>query len=306
MNNKKLAIILAGLIILWLGIRYLSGPKERSFNPILATVDSTKITSILLYPAEGDKSEIKLMRSGVQWSASHQGITTVVLESSVRGMLDYLSHLEATRIVAKNEQKWSDYAVDDNQGTRVKVMAGDKILADLMVGRFSFDQMSRSATSYLRMVGKPEVYALDGFVSMTFNRNFDSFRDKSILRLDQDQVVSLEFTAGAGRHTLQKNGQTWLFNGQKTMDSATVASYLAAIGYLTGTEFDDGFQAPASPDYKLKIHANQQLQPVELTCYVQKDSTFVLHSSSNQGSYFKGDSSEFFTPVIATWLDWIK
>lgn len=308
MNNKKLLIILAGLIVLWLGVRFLSGPKDRSFDPILAQVDSTKITSILIYPVEGDKAEIKLQRSGGQWTASHQAITTVIMESSVRGMLDYLSHLEANRIVAKTEQKWIDYEVDEDKGTRVKALDGEKILLDLMVGRFSFDQMSRSATSYVRLVGKPEVYAVDGFVSMTFNRNFDSFRDKSILRLDQEHVVNVEFTTGMDRHTLQKNGQNWLFDGQKILDSATVANYISGIGYLTGSEFFDGYQPSAQPDFKLRISADQQLQPVELSCYVQKDSTnfFVLHSSSNQGNYFKGDSSQFFQPVLASWLDWIK
>lgn len=309
MDNKKLLIILAGLVLVWLVVRFLGGNKNRSFDPVLAQLDSNQITTILLYPAEGNKDEIKLTRTGPQWMATSGQITTPVVENSVKGILDYLSYLEADRIVSKNEQKWTDYEVDEEKGTRVKVMAGDRVLIELIIGRFAFDQMSRSATSFVRLVGKPDVYALDGFVSMTFNRSFDSFRDKSILRLDNDQVVSLEFSAGnITKHVLQKNAGNWVLDSQQKMDSATVANYLNGISYLTGNTFADDYQPATPPDYQLKIASNQQISPIELSCYLSPDSLnpIILHSTSNPGSYFRGDSTSLFIPVFNHWLEWTK
>lgn len=308
MNNKKLLLILGGLLLIWLAMRLLGGNKNRSFDPVLAQIDSNQISSILLYPAEAGQGEIKLERTGTTWKGTFNGITTDVMESSVRGMLDYFALLEAERIVAKSEQKWPDYEVDEGKGTRVKALAGDRTLIDMVVGRFSFDQMSRSATSYVRLHGKPEVYALEGFVSMTFNRGFDSFRDKSILRLERDQVVSLDYSAGDHQHTLVKNGNIWTLDGQRTLDSTTVAEYLSGLSYLTGNTFADGFQPAGQPVYRLKIKANQLINPMELSCYAVQDSmpTFILNSSLNPKSFFRGDSSTFYAPVFEPWRVWTK
>jgi len=184
---------------------------------------------------------------------------------------------------------------------------GGKTLADLIIGRFAFNQATRSGTSYIRKSGQDDVHAIDGFLSMNFSRDFDSFRDKSLATLTPADVKNLKLESRNDMRSvsIDKNAEgKWISDGM-TLDSATVANYLSGLRFLNGTTFDDHFTPQGKdPVYTLDVSTNTQLEPLQITCFGGDGaSPFVFHSSHNPDAYFASDSSQLYQTVIRSFLE---
>ncbi len=304
MNNKTLAQIFAVLLVIFALSFFLNKPKTRSFDALIAQIDTSAVDLIKLYPKAENGQEIILQKSNHQWTVARDNFTAPATTTAVKAILDNLVKLVAKRIVANSTEKWVDYEVDEESGSKVIVLSGDKELSNLVIGRFSFDQMARSGTSFLRKSGENEVYSVDGFLSMTFNRDFNSFRNKELINLNREDITQLNLNSSSlGNYTLQKQGNDWMANGN-TIDSVKMASFLSDIRFANGQNFKDDYSVSESNRiHKLEIIANNQLTPTVISCYSSQDTIapFVIHSTVNPQAYFTSDSAgvyrKFFRPL---------
>lgn len=298
MNNKTLLYIFAGLLVIYLASRLFSKKSERSFDVEIVNVDTSKIDQIKLYPKAEGGQEIVFVRTGNGWSATKEGLNVAVPKTAIQGLLTNISNITVERVVSKSPEKWIDYEVDEANGTRVIALQKGKSLADFIVGRFNFDQMARSATSYIRKNASNDVYAVDGFLGMSFNRGFDSFRDKELINTAKEDITQLNLQSPTlGNHRISKQGNNWSLDSGSGLDSAKMASWVNEMSFATGSEFVDGFDQSAEPLHVLEILANNQAVPVSVIAYAQPDSSkpFVIHSTSNPQGYFASDSSGVYS-----------
>jgi hypothetical protein len=93
-------------------------------------------------------------------------------------MLAGLNLIETSRITANSPGQWKAYGVEEGQGVRVRVYRESELLEDFILGRSA--QRNSTDTSYLRLTGEDEVFAVDGFLHKSFRQNFDNFRDKRL------------------------------------------------------------------------------------------------------------------------------
>ena len=126
-------------------------------------MDTAKVTAIQVYPKNGNHEEISLKKENNFWAVSKGNVTTKANANAVNSILKNLVLIKTKRVAAKSPEKWVNYEVEETSGSRIKVYAGDKLLEDFIVGRFSFDQQSRQSISYVRLTNGDEVYAVDGF-----------------------------------------------------------------------------------------------------------------------------------------------
>ena len=54
------------------------------------------------------------------------------------------------------------------------------ILGDIYIGSFSYNQTTRKPKTYVRLNKEKDVFAVEGYLSMTFNRDLNGLRNKSI------------------------------------------------------------------------------------------------------------------------------
>ena len=305
MNNRNLAIIFFVLLLIYIGIRVLSGNGDRSFKEELISVDTAKITQILLYPGVENREEVKLDRSQGSWTVTKGDKTFQATEYPVESILRTFAGLKTKRIAAKSPDRWVDYEVTDTSGTRVKAFQGKKTVVDLIVGRFSFNQQARTATSFVRLGGENEVYAVDGFLSMNFNQGFDAFRNKSLVDLNREDLTGLEYSDARGlSRIISKQPQGWMDSNGTPVDSTAMANYLNTLSTLNGTDFFDAFEGKEETpaDRTLLLKGNNMLDPVELKCWVVtgEEKPFVIRSSANKEAFFASDSSGVFNRIFGT------
>ena len=305
MSNKKLILIFVGLLVVYLLSRAFFKPKQSTFDTHVVSVDTAAVTKIELHPKAEEGMAIVLNKNGTSWTATMNDKTVNTPSARVSGVLGQLSSIESRRIVSRSEDQWGEYEVDD-QGSRVEVYQGDKKVADFVVGAFKFDQAKRTASSYVRPTDKDDVYLVDGFLSMTFNQRFNTFRDNALVRVNKDDILEFANQEGGERIAVSRNPANghWYRGGMEQLDSAKTAQYLSQIANLTGSEFADG-PADGTPIQSFELSGNNLPAPVRVDCYVQADSTypFILHSSMNPDNWFLTDSASLYQRIFGKFED---
>ena len=290
MKNKTLLLIFLILLSVFLISQYAFERKTRSFKTALIQVDTAAITSIRLYPKSDNQKEILLKKENDFWVATQDNVTTEANAGAINALLRNLALIKTKRVAAKKAEKWSEYEMEEGKGSRVKVYKGDKLLEDFTVGRFNFNQQTRSGTSYVRLEEGDEVYAIDGFLSMTIGQGFESYRNKDFLNINKEQINKIAFSSNGIATSFLKEGDYWMKDGIK-MDSTLMSDYLSDIQSIVGTTFVDDFEETQNRQLlfnTLSLEGTGITTPIIIKAF--RDTTraepYILQSSQNQNSYF--------------------
>ena len=300
MNNKTLLLIFIALLLLFVGSRFFRGDKTESFSSQLVSIDTSAINRIILNPRSTAGSEITLTKSGGAWIASNGTISAKSPAQSVRPLLEAMVDISADRIVSKSREDWPTYEVDET-GSRVRAYNGEKLLADFVVGAFKFDQAARTASSYVRLSTEDKVFLVNGFLSMQFNRNFDAFRNKSILSLQAEDLTGVRLVnKGAESAFTRDIDMQWYFAGMESVDSTQFARYVGGLSNVTGNEFAGLTNPGGAPSLSVEFTGNNFLQPVSVRCYETGDTSkpFIINSSTNPESFFLSDSTGVYSTIF--------
>jgi len=295
MNNKTLAIVLVVLIALFLLSKIFNKKTDRSFVTEIIQIDTSAVNKVVFHPKAAEGQGYELNKTNGTWQVSNGSITATATQASINSLLSNVNNITANRIVAKSEDKWLDYEVNAEKGQRIEFKNGSNTLEDLVIGRFNFNQQTRSATSYIRRNNDSNVYAIDGFMSMSLNQDMNSFRNKELARLSKDEIIGLELTEAGVTKSAEKEN-LWVRNDRSVIDSTKVAQYLQSLSSINGSAFVDGFDFNSNSKIKsLKVSSSGSAD-LTIDCYQSNSSEqpFVIHSSANSDAYFSSDSTGIF------------
>ena len=293
MKNKTLWIIFASLLALFLLSKLFSKKTVRSFTTDIIQIDSTVVDKIVFHNTP-PATPFQLLKSNGSWKVKNDNLEADAMSSTVTALLQNLNSIKAERPIAKTEDKWAEYEVDDTKGKRIELFNGSKKLEDLVIGRFNFNQQTRSAKSYIRRSNDNNVYVVDGFISMTISQSMDSYRNKKLLSLQSD-IQELQLQTETGNSSLKKENY-WLNQSGEVLDSTAMASYTNALKNLTGSTFYDAGVPSGNPLKQLEIMTSAGEKSI-IKCY-STDGSFVIHSSQNPESYFSSDSTGVFKSLF--------
>ena len=238
--NKQLAMVLAGLIIVYVLLLtfHLTG-RETNTRAFTFHIDTTGTTEIDLYPYHADRREIKLVRTPPGWQLTSGSLTVTPTIGSAEALLGALVTIPTQRLVSRSKGRWDNYKVGDTTGTRVVVYKGKDPIADYFIG-------NGSSISYIRANGHDEVYAADSYLEPMVDKGVADWRDKSVLRLSTANITGISFQGTPGYVLSKKDSTWWLAGGRVSTDS--VNRYLSTLQYYNNSHFADDFTASASPD----------------------------------------------------------
>jgi hypothetical protein len=307
-NNRTLLIVflaLAGILILTRV--FTSKRAERTLVTDLVEIDTGRISNIYIYPQAEQGAELAFSRIGSTWKVTRDDLTAAADPYSVGNALDELLNLKADRLVARSEDKWPDFHVNDSLGTRVVIKEGKKTTLDMIIGRFNYQpppggyrgygQQYGTGITYVRNTDDKAVYAVEGFLAMSFNQGFNSWRDQALCRLTRDQVtrVVFEYPSDTG-FVAQKLDVNWTINGILA-DSTSMAQYLNGLSRKSHSNFADGFSPVSAPDYQVTFEG-ANMDPILIRAYSQPGNEVILHSSINPDSYFRATKDGLFGDIF--------
>ncbi|HEY4787453.1 MAG TPA: DUF4340 domain-containing protein [Bacteroidales bacterium] len=297
LNFKTLLILFGVLFVLVILMKVVQHSKgDRNFKATLFEVDTAKISSIIINP-HGSKEEVKLLRTGREWTLVKKNNRTYKTEKgAVEGMLNELSRIKAEFVAGMDKSDWAQYQVTDTASTHVQVEQAGKTVADFYVGKVSFQQYQQ--TSYIRVNNDDHVYAVDGMLPFTFSRNADDYRNKTMVQVNSPSDISkLEFNYPDSSYVMFKDNNNWIINNTKA-DSTKAAEFINSIAYLSGSEFVDDSELSGNQVFSLKIEG-KNFQPIELKAYqANAANQYVVTSSINSEGRFSGIKGDLVKHVF--------
>ncbi len=320
-DNKKLLYLLGALIILFLGIKwYQKNITEKTLSTELFKIDTSKVTELYLYPVCEKNQEILFYKEGKEWKVKKDKIIAETDNQTIKNLLSTLKDIKVKSLVTKDKNKWSDYQVTDSTATRVKIVQGKKIVADVYIGRFSYEPSARNygmyggggvmGTTYIRPNKENEVYAVDGFLVFTFNQNFNSFRKLNLTKFETSQVEKLIFKyPGDSSFTVELKNNKWMIDSSPA-DSSKVVSFINRISYKSSTNFNDNFNPQENALLYSVTIQGKNINSNTIEAYAWKNDTMVVNSSANPKSWFNFNitelKNEIFVPKASFLPDRIK
>lgn len=289
-SNKTLWIVFAILLVAVILIFSTeSTKKERSFREDLVTIDTSEVTSIILYPKSKPGQQISLVKDDDIWkvSADESGKSYIVPDYKIKNLLGELIKIKPKRVAARSKSKWSEYQVD-SAATRVVVNERGSEVLNLVIGKFAFQQ-PRSMSTFVRLYAEKDVYEVDGFLEMTFNKDVNSLRDETVIKSDKEKWNKLSFNySEGGSFELVKIDDQWTVDGTPT-DSAKTVKALNTLQRVTSTEYIDYSpnEMPSQQNSELIIELTEG-DSIQIAAY-RNDEKFVIASSQNKANYFDGN-----------------
>ncbi len=312
LNVKTLIIILVVLAAIYY-ISTLTGNQERSFRDVVVEIDTADVTNIFInIPKEN--LEIVLSKTGQsEWEVSGMGNKYPADRSIVTNILSQFAKMKPERLAATSEAKWDAFEVSDSTGTRVILKDGKNELADIFIGKFSYSQPPQSAqqnpyqqqqqrgtmTSFVRLTDDTDVYAVDGFLKMAYQNDINSYRNKTLVNVNKNDISKLEFRYPDRAISLTNDEGIWMMNGQPA-DSAKTVNFINSIYRLNSSNFvDPSTQKISDATYKVSIEGSN-FTPIELLAYPTSDTLikFVVTSSINPGAEFDGSKATLYEKVF--------
>ena len=299
-NNKVLLVVLLVLAGAYFGNKYLGDSRERNFREVLVDLDTSLVDKIVVAKPTTSGEEIIITKTGVaKWDVSTGNLKDEGDIGMIRSMLSAHKEMKPERLVSNNRESWAQYEVSDSLGVNVKMFSKEKLLSEIMVGKFDFQQATRSMATMVRLVGEDQIFAVDGMLSSTFNLEFDALRNKTFLKAETNtiQSVTLDYPADSSFRLAQVEGGQWQINGQPA-DSTASIKYVNGLLFLNLREFVNDFNPEEQePLYKLTIEGDS-IATIVVYCWKPEDKDYVLHSTLNPGAYFHKGVNNIFEKLF--------
>jgi Domain of unknown function (DUF4340) len=308
-DNKRLVYIMAGLLLLLLLTLVVKIPKQAAtLKSSLFSIDTSKVAKVILYPRGKNQKPVEFRRVKDSWTVQQEKIVSAVERGAAQNMLTEAVNIKPQSLAGNNEAIWDEFNLSDTSAIRVKFMGkGDRVLADILIGKFTYKQVNDPSmyggnnvrgTSYVRLKGEKEVYAVDGFLSLSFSGSFNDWRDKTFIVSNPNDITGFKFVYGAdSSFTLAHDGSAWKIDGLAA-DSAKTADFLTNMAFLRGSNIRDNYVPENNPDFQL-IATADNLSAFTVKCWKSagKDEYF-LNSSRNPDVYFKSSADGLFYSVF--------
>jgi hypothetical protein len=154
-----------------------------------------------------------------------------------------LKRLEVSEEIAPNKEAHAKYDLTDDKALHAVFYKGAQKALDLYFGE------NGSRGQMTRVAGKDNVYAIKGYSSFLYNRDAKGWRDKTIFKFEEKDVIKVSVENENGTFTFDKKGEEWTANHAKKkgpakaldkFDKTKLESLIRAYKTLAASDFGDG------------------------------------------------------------------
>jgi hypothetical protein len=209
--------------------------------------DTKKIDKVDMTRPGDDKSpreNIVLVKKGDEAWDLQKPVAAKASASTVKSMIDDLKRLEVKELIDPSKDSYDKYKVSDDKALHAVFYKGNDVVLDAYFGE------DGSRGQMTRLAGKDGVYSVKGYSSYTFNKDAKSWRDKEILKFEENDVVKVTLEDENGTFTFDKSGDDWkakFAKGKATtgtdiekFDKSKLESLIRAYKALSAADFGDG------------------------------------------------------------------
>lgn len=273
----------------------------------VAKEDVEAITKIEIKNA--DKGNVTLEKKGDAWELTAP-LSAKANAANVRSLLDNLKEIKVKESIDRGTGTYKQYELDDEKGVHVVASKGDAKVFDAYFGK------SGSRGQLARAGAKDGVWVVGGYSSFLYTREVKNWRETSILKFEDANVIQVSVTNPNGEFSFSKNDDKWSssftprdkegkldkpIKKWEKFDEAKVKDMLRAYKALTAEDFgddksDSGLSEPEKNGGVVRIKLKDNAG--DITMKVGKTSKGSSRFATKEG----GDGTVY---VISSWSgDW--
>lgn len=160
---------------------------------------------VIRRPSDGEEEpgEVELKKLGEEAWELTKPIAAKASATNVQSLLDNLKKLELSETIATGADSYERWGVADDKAMRATFHAGEETVFDLYLGE------SGSRGQMARLGASEGVYTLKGISKWLYERDAKGFRDKTIFKFDDKEVVTVKIENESGRYLFEKDGDSW-------------------------------------------------------------------------------------------------
>jgi len=218
-------------------------PKITISDDDIKKIDKVELTR----PQEKDSGageSITLVKKGEEDWDEEKPVKSKGNASNVKSMLDALKRLEVKELIDSSKDSYAKYKVTDEKALHAVFYKGKDVALDAYFGE------DGSRGQMTRIAGRDGVFAVKGYSSYLFNRDAKSWRDKTIFKFEEKDIVKVSLQNENGTFTFDKAGEDWkakFAKGKSTdgkdidkFDKSKLESLVRAYKALSAADFGDG------------------------------------------------------------------
>ncbi len=114
-------------------------------------------------------------------------------KSKIRSLMSRLERLDFWEVLTKDPADFDALQVSDEKGTRLRVFAGDELLADMLIGKTISAKVGDRTQTYtaVRKSGTNTVWKLMGSMSYIFGKELDQWRELNVVGKRREDMALL-------------------------------------------------------------------------------------------------------------------
>lgn len=221
--------------------------QAASLPKIELTEEATKGIDkvVIVKPAAEGKpaEEVVLAKTGEDAWSLKTPADAKANASNVKSLLENLTKLSLTEQISASKDEYDRWGVSDEKGLHATFFKGEENVFEVYFGE------NGSRGQMTRLAKHDGVYAVKGFSKWLYERDAKGWRDKSMLKFDDKEVVKVEIQNDKGFFVFDKAGESWTGKYGKQAASAKpidkfqaskVDDLLRAYKALSAMDFGDG------------------------------------------------------------------
>jgi hypothetical protein len=245
--------------------------SEGSSGKVLVEYDSAAVDRIEIHSSHG---AVTLGKEAGKWMLTAP-LRYRADENSVTAAVGKGKSLDLGSLISTNPEKQELFQVD-SAGTLVKVFERGTERAAFRVGK----QSASWTETYVRLEGSNDVYATAGILSSIFARQAKDWRDKTIFKMERDEIKSVTFHYGDTVFTLSFTDSMWRVDGDSAVQTS-VSTFLGAVSNFQTDEFVDSSVTKLPP-----LVATIDVEGTQIRFYHAKDAIKYYVQSSSSPQWF--------------------
>lgn len=240
-NRLTLILILLVLVgVLWFVM------QDRTVVPVdrpFVEVDSAKVAALSI---EAPDISVDLRKTGEGWEVGgdHPYPANV---SSVERAIDQLQKMMRGALVTEKPERHAEFEVDDSAATKVAVHQDGQVTV-VYLGKTG----PTFQTTYARMESSDEVWEVAGNYSGTFKRKAVDWRDKTITKLEMEDIRHITLEYPRETISLSRDTSGWSVGYKDEVfpaDKSQVERLARMVSRINTVEFadtlaEDAFDSP--------------------------------------------------------------
>ncbi len=181
--------------------------------------------------------EVELVKTGEESWELKKPSSAKANASNVKSLLDNLPKLNVREAISTTADDYDRWGVTDEKALHATFLKGDEKVMEAYFGE------SGSRGQMTRLAGHDGVYAAKGYSKWLYERDAKGWRDKSMFKFDEKEVVKVSIDNESGRYVFEKNGEEWKgrLKGRpiKEFKPSKVDDLLRAYKSLSAMDFGD-------------------------------------------------------------------